>query len=446
MATLTAAERDQYVARLSRYEQMELAYEGKKVRTRNNILPDDQVGTIKFNFNRPIVNMALAWIAAPPISWRVRGEAEKATKDLSQQAADIWDRSQGPTQFLEASQNCLIHGDMVGLVRSVAKLQMADGELLEAETRIEFHSAHRCMPHFDPSDCSRLLELSIVYDTPGSNGKPIKHEERWGQTHLDIYLDGELSSTMPYGNEWVEVPAVWIRNEGLKGQLFGTSELANVHELVHMYDHIAGGETSVIDYHSKPNLVFKGVTKPASDLEKTHRTTYYLPADGDAFFLELDSDAERVDRHLVRLKQAIQEISETPAIAFGQIDDGFSSATGISLKVLYGPLNKKTARKRAMWGPQLQRLMRMALKQDGSEVTDEQVDIVWQDATPENELEVLEALESKKRLGVSARQALIEAGYDNAEVDQMLKDRAAEEDEALARAQRAFDSGGSRKE
>lgn len=427
--------RREATSRIARYAAFEHAYRGYKVRDRNRVVSEAQLDRVKFNFCEPVVDFAAAWIAGQPLRFSVKHDSSDAAKLLTQAANDIWDRSFGDARFLEGALSCCIHGDMAMLARK----RPDDGLAL-----IDFVDASICYPEFSPTDVSQLTSLTVAFHYRDAGDHHVR-EEHWTRDGYRFIVDGEIIDEGSFdlgGN----APAVWIKNDGLKSDKFGRSEIDRILDLVLEYDHVASKETRIIDYNSSPITALTGVKKGQTELQKDLRSVWYLPENGKAELLELKSDGERIGAQLDRIEEAIQKISMTPAIAFGSIDRGFSNATGISLKILYGPLEKKTQRKRATWGPQIQKVMWLALMIEGHYVPVEHVDLVWQDAAPHNLSEALDQLETKKRLGASTRQILIEAGYDDETIERMLAERDGEDERSASRAALMFNSGGQERE
>lgn len=434
MTTVSDALQRSATSRITQYAAFEQAYRGFKVRDRNRVITEAQLDRIKFNFCEPVVDFAVAWIAGPPLRFSIKHENDELAKTLTQAANDIWDRSCGDSRFVEGALNCCIHGDMAIVVR-----RRDDGKAL-----IDFVDASICYPEFSPTNVSELESLTVAFKY-NKDGQLHVREEQWLRDGYKFVVD-ELVVDEGRFDLQGNVPAVWIKNDGLKSDCFGRSEIDRILDLVLEYDHVASKETRIIDYNAAPITALTGVKKGQAELQKDVRSVWYLPENAKAELLELKSDGDRVAAQLARIEEAIQKISFTPAIAFGTIDRGFSNATGISLKILYGPLEKKTQRKRALWGPQIQQAMWLAMRIEGNTLPLEHVDLIWQDAAPHNLSDALDQLEAKKRLGASTRQLLLEAGYDDETIEMMMAERDAEEERSSARAAMMFNSGGQERE
>lgn len=406
------------------YAVFEDAYQGAMVTRQAGAVRSDLAKRLRYNLNVPICNMAAEFTLGEGLTWNVRG-AGGTDKALTDAAQEIWDRSLGDAAFGEAALSAIICGDILGIVKK-PKGAMA---------RLDWVHAAHVDPRFDPHDYNILTEAVIEYDLPDHR----TYRQEWTDEGWRVLIAGEEVESGR--NPTRRMPLVWIPNLPIKGQAFGNSELASVIDLIAEYNHVAAKQTKIVDYYASPKIVVRNVA-PNSVLTGDVKQVLYLKGENtDAYFLEWKGNTPAVDEHLNRIRQNITEVSQTPAIAFGRIDSGFSSATGVSLKVLYGPLIAKTRRRRNGWAPRLERLMAMALEAEGRAVSPEDVELVWPNAAPHDDLEQVGIQEAKQRLGVSKRQSLIELGYDETEIEKMAGETAAEQEAQLEQQRRAFNSG-----
>ncbi len=424
------ANRDSYQTddeRLARYAERLGWYRGQVVRSRNSIITVAQSKTLTFNFCRPICGMAAGWAVGPRVQWSVTGETEEQTQELSKIAQDIWDRSEGDGEFLLSALTGAIYGDLVLSVR-----------VREGKVILEWVDPCICQPEFDPGDISRLVRMKICYGEGAS-----EYEEVWTPGGLTISRgEGEGAVAPLELKSSKEIPFAWIPNMAVKGQAFGDSELDAAMPLILEYDHVASKETRIIDRHASPVIKAKNLSKKDAEIDKKIETVWYLSKEGaDIEYLEWKGNRPDVKEHLERIRNGLAEVTETPNIAFGQIDSGFSGASGVSLKVLYGPANGKRDRKRSLWGPRIERMMHMAMVEEGHAVEREQVQLVWQDATPQSELEFLQGLSLKKNLGASEEKVLVEAGYSPEDAKQMVAAGEAKAEADAERQARVFSRG-----
>lgn len=215
------------------------------------------------------------------------------------------------------------------------------------------------------------------------------------------------------------------------GREFGSSDLEPVYQAIVEYDHLAGKQTRIIDYYSAPSIVIKGGIGDNVQIEKDLRTVFEVGEGGDVAFLEWRGTSPGVEKHLETIRRAISEMSEVPEVAFGKVDQGFTHASGVSMKVLYGPLENKIKRKRSQWGPALERAAWLALRAEGTDIPLATISALWGECAPHSDSEALADIETRMRLGISRRQALREALYTEDQADAILRERATEEEDEM---------------
>lgn len=328
------------------------------------------------NLLRPIATVAADWTVGPEIGWAVAGETDDETTKLTQAAVDIWDRSGRMAEFSEAVLTGLIYGDLAIVVRN-----QPGGPMLT------YPDPAVCFPTFDPHDCRKLTGLTMRYRLAGG---------------------AEYSEDLDAG------VAFWLANRPLRGESFGESEFAPVVDLVREYNHLRAKKTRIIDYYAKPTPVLEGVTN-APDFGSLN-AVLKLPPGAKAYFLEWSGSQPDVEEHLAATRASICAISQTPPIAFAEVDRSFAGTSGVALQVLFGPLESKTARRRLSWGRELAAAMASAMRLAGHDVEAGQVSPVWQSAMPRAETEELENVEALGRIGLSRQNRLRRLGYDEDEI------------------------------
>jgi hypothetical protein len=387
-------------ARIAEYARFMRAYRGYSVKGPLSTGTADSWKRIKFNFSRPIVNLGAGWMAARPIKWCV--DDDPAATDA---AHAIWDRSGSDGALLANALLGCIYGDVVALATQDPA----------GKPKIEFVDPSICFPTFDGADYGELTELEVCYERVTRAGERILHREFYGPQALEVYENDQPLSTVPYET----LPVVWIRNQELKGYPFGLSDLESVVDLVEEYDHIAGKWTRVLDYVAQPRPWFKGVQK--GDLDLSVGRAIFLPKDGEAGFMEYKGHTPDVEAQLTRIRNAIAEISQVPAVAFGQADSGLTSLSGVALEILYGPLIEKTRRRQASWGACLERVMWLALAAAGFAVDLEDVNVEWPEARPvDGQAQIAEACDLVAAKLVSRRTAMAQLGTESPE-DELKK-------------------------
>ena len=356
--------------RIAEYAQYGRWYEGYIARGVLATGDPTHLKRLKYNFCRPIVNIPAGWLAGTPIVWDVRADDGSTNEEASEAAKRIWDRSGAERAFLEAAITAGIYGDACLKV-----VQERDDP--EALPTLEFLCPDVCFPLFGGHDHSELLALEVAYVVTVGVEEAYTRHEYYDADGAEIFHGDTLVDRFTYE----ALPAVWVRNNRLPGRIYGTSDLNGLVDLIDEYDHVARKQTSIIDYYANPRIVFEGVTRGTLVLDVN--TALYLPQIGQkAYFLEWSGSGPAVEDQLTRIRNAIAEIAQVPAVALGQMDKGYTTISGIGLKILYGPLLDKVRRKQAAWGPALERAMWLALGAMGIVVPLPSINAIFPDPTP----------------------------------------------------------------
>lgn len=401
--------------RVQQYGRFKRLYDGLLVRS--NLALTEQQKRVVFNFAQPIANISAAFLAGKPLSFEHSG-GKTEDDTLTQEMAAIWTRSGSDQKFLEAARLGAIQGD------SCLKVE----ETEDGKYRLRWMDAAICFPEFDPHDCEKLTGMVIAYEVAGLQGGTRAYMESWRDGVVTIDDGDNPTETKTYDEKlWGGGPPfVWIPNERMLGECFGRSDLQCLVDLIERFDHTATKQDQIVDYYAHPNIVFRGISKPTNGkFDNKIGNAFFVPADGDVFFVEWKGNAPAVGEDLERLRDAISEVSETPRIAFGKTDSGVTQLSGVALKVLYAPLLAKTQRKQASYGPGLERALFIALAASGKKVDPTAISVDWPNPLPGDELADLKALQIKSTW-LSDEQILREMEYTPEEIVQNLAERQAQ--------------------
>lgn len=119
---------------------------------------------------------------------------------------------------------------------------------------------------------------------------------------------------------------------------------------------------------------------------------------------------------------------------------GGAVPSGVALLVAEGKLIKRVRDKQRDWGDTWREVMAMVLTMNGTDCLPEDLEIEWAPPETRDERALIETLLMKLDLGVSKKQALLEAGYTEDEAEEFLEE--AEEAAAQMQAQMGAMAGG----
>jgi len=417
--------------RVARYARFARLFDGWMVRENTSL--QTQSKRLVYNFFRPVVTVSATWLAGQPLAFEVESGSDADAQYLS----DLWQRSGSDEAFLKTAYQAGIYGD------ACIKIEPS-----EQGAVLKWIDPSICFPEFDPHDHTRLVAMVVAYKTQLATGGDVEYRADYRAGTVTVRIDGHLVSEGSYDEAALGGPPfVWIPNDHVVGSCVARSEIEPIVPLVERYEHTALAHFNVLDYHGSPNLAVFGSARPQSETtEKGVKTVYWFNSpEGRIEMVGWHGSFPAYGEELERLRDAIAEISEVPRVAFGRME-GTTAISGVALRILYGPLVAKTDRKRAVWGPALERAVWMAAMVDGMSLDPERIHAVWQDPMPGDDLAQLEGLEAKARLGVSRSQILKELEYSPEEIDAMAAERDAQDERDSARRAAMFDSGGQERE
>lgn len=396
-------------------------YEGIVVQDYNVNNPNPLMHKMKHNVALPIVNTSAEFLAGKAIKFQIH-----KNPTATDRANEIWNRfGSGADSFLDSATSASIYGD------ACMRLTYNDDD----EIITQWLDPITCFPTFDNRKDGTLDAFVMAfqdYDQTTSGWTSYFEEWKDGIVHenrdkMDEIVIGEYDEARYKGP-----PMVWIPNLKIKGDLFGRSDIGPVNDLVIQYDHLLGKVSETVDYYASPNMYMKGVRKSDS-VVKNHKTVYFLPSDGDMGFIEWKGNPPGIEEHFNDVRNTLSEMTSVPKIAFSNYDFKNSDLSGVALKVLFGPLLKRTERKwMQSWGPGIRRMMQMALAEEGIQVKYDDIVILIQNPLPNNTKEDWEIGVMQNLLGVSNEQIQRERGYTEDQIDQMFKERQKEKEQDIA--------------
>jgi hypothetical protein len=173
--------------------------------------------------------------------------------------------------------------------------------------------------------------------------------------------------------------------------------------------------------HGHPKVVAKGVGE--GDLDVGPDEAIVLPdSDSEISLLEPKATVSDHIELFKTVKAALHEISRVPEITAGKLDN-VGNLSGLALKILYGPLVRKTEVKRRLYGAMITELSARLLDLRGFGYP-ENVEVRWPEIIPDDPLTEATAAEALQRAGVSISTTIGEMGYDpQTEAEQRAEDQ-----------------------
>jgi hypothetical protein len=165
----------------------------------------------------------------------------------------------------------------------------------------------------------------------------------------------------------------------------------------------------IIRYHAHPKTI--GIGFAAAHLENTAVDQFWTinTPGAEVFNLEMQSDLGNAYTFAKELKATYAQVTGVPDLDPQQVNVG--ALSGFALRILYGDLLDVTNIKRVTYGALLSGV-NAALLEMGGFGQAIQVNNVWDDPLPSNEVEQVQALTADRAAGLSMETYLERRGYD----------------------------------
>jgi hypothetical protein len=244
----------------------------------------------------------------------------------------------------------------------------------------------------------------------------------------------ETVAQTPWRFSWA--PIVSVQNLPEPNSYWGRPDLtSDVLETQLAINRVMSNAARVQRIHGHPKVVAKGVGE--GDLDVGPDEAIVLPdSDSEISLLEPSATVSDHIELFKTVKSALHEISRVPEITAGKLDN-VGQLSGLALKILYGPLVRKTEVKRRLYGDLVRRTSAYMLELGGyGPMAD--IRLQWPEIIPDDPMMEASAAEALQRAGVSKATTLSEMGYDP---ESEAERRAGEQTNLGAALLTAFDRG-----
>jgi len=308
---------------------------------------------------------------------------------------------------------------------------------LASKISLELIEAPRALPVLDENDYRKMNYyiqnfyqqknflssgsgfLSRVFDGRSGNGREtVGVTEIIGPGWWQKYENRELVSegVNPLGI----VPVVHIQNIA---QPYYYEGLSDVEQLIGLQDELntrLSDRASRITFQSFKMYLAKGIEgfegKPISP------GRMWCTDNIDASIEQFggDSATPSEDTHITEIREAMDKVSGVTPVVAGVLKNKLGNLTsGVALKMTFMGMLAKTARKQFTYGEGLKKIANIVLhilNESGvyqTEVSEREIELLFPNPLPEDEMDRLGAAKIKKDLGVSREQLLKELGYES---------------------------------
>lgn len=396
-----AAEEEQ--ERLKRYKRAWEAYHGRlpdplKVRGGK---PNDN---LKVNYARLVIDLGVTFLFGRDVRFELaEGQATPAEDWLGQ----VWKRNRKLTWLQKLAMN----GGVCGTVF----VKIVPGPRFPRLINLD---PAMVKPTYEDEDIDRVTSWTLSWIAI-TNGEPMQRRQRIDRVSDAAWII--VDEQKPFSNErWVEIgrqdwPYSWApvhhaQNLPAANEFFGIADLED--DLIGLnkgMNFLLSNMNRIIRFHAHPKTWGKGFK--AAELQVAIDETIVLPnKDAELGNLEMQGDLSSSIELYKEIKDALQGIARTPAIAAGKVEQ-LGQLSGLALKVLYGPLVGKTETKQQTYGDLLVELNEHLLEL-GGHGAELETTLHWPEMVPSDELQQRNMLIIDKQLGASQDTVLQKAGYD----------------------------------
>jgi len=300
---------------------------------------------------------------------------------------------------------------------------------------LELIEAPRALPILDENDYRRMIYyvqhfqqgknkiagnggiLWRLFGRGGDKRQVVNVTEITSAWAWQRYEDKELVAEG--GNPWGFLPVVHIQNVA---QPFYYEGQSDVEPLVPIQDELntrLSDRANRITMQSFKMYLGKGIEQFAE--KPVSPGVMWCTDNADASIEEFGGDQENPSEglHILEMREAMDKISGVTPLVAGVIRSKLGNLTSaVALRLTMMGTLSKTERKRFTYGEGIKRIARMVLEiLDKANIyktseRDRDVEIIFPDPLPENEMEKLNEAKAKKELGVPVERVLKELGYE----------------------------------
>lgn len=374
-------------------------------------------------------------------------------KGLSASAEESWERNRGPARFREVARTSWMAGDGFTIVQTDRKgkarwyaqrpEQMAVRYSAEYPDEIEVAAkvwregkAWRMNLYYPPTDEAADSSPWVErYVTRGTNNDgsvpsakafaPIADAELPDGSVVQAVesLDGDRIPVFHY-------PADAIGrygNAAISGTVMGLQDVLNKS----VGDMVVAMEAAALPdrWATGIQAEYDPVTGDEKPLQRTGRERLIRTGSKEAQFGQFQqATMEPFLATQTAYRLEIARKGYLPAYVVS-VDAAASAPSGLSLLITEGRLTKRVKTAQDDWGVELRAQQAFMLRLEGAgDVQPHDLEINWAPAETRDEKALLETLTLKNALGLPKREALIEMGYDEDDVDEWLDSAQAQAD------------------
>jgi hypothetical protein len=404
------------------------------------VLPGEPDDNIRLNLAGLVVDTGVDALFGQNVSLHVEDDAGGIDTSATDYVNEVYKYAHGMLLWQSLATNGAVSGQA-----AIRIMPAPEGSPVGSMPRLIIVDPEMLRIVWNPDDIGEVLAYVLQWLAIDSRGKEYAKRQVIARDGNEwVILDQESRdinsarwttvNTSQWRYSWA--PIIDVQNLPEPNHYWGRPDLTDdVLETQQAINRVMSNAARVQRIHGHPKVVAKGIGE--GDLDVGPDEAIVLP-DSDSEISLLEPRATVTD-HIelfTTVKSALHEISRVPEITAGKLDN-VGNLSGLALKILYGPLVRKTEVKRRLYGHLIamtsQRLVELAGYGPGAEVV-----IDWPEIIPDDALMEATAAEALQRAGVSMATTLSEMGYDPESESEL---RSSEQTNIGAALLTAFDRG-----
>lgn len=404
------------------------------------VLPGEPDDNIRLNLAGLVVDAGVDALFGRDITIRVEDESDGTDQVLTDYVHDVFEANHDMLLWQGLATNGAVSGQA-----ALRILPPPEGAPIGTYPRIIPVDPEMLRVVWSPDDVGVVEAYVLQWMAIDSRGKEYAKRQVIARDGAEwVIVDQESNDQNsarwttvdenPWRFSWA--PIVDVQNLPEPNAYWGRPDLTDdVLETQMAINRVMSNAARVQRIHGHPKVVARGIGD--GDLDVGPDEAIVLPdLDSDVSLLEPKATVSDHIELFKTVKAALHEISRVPEITAGRLDN-VGNLSGLALKILYGPLVRKTEVKRRLYGHLIQMTSQRLIELAGFGPFAD-TDIEWPEIIPGDPMMEAVTAETLQRAGVSRATTLSEMGYDPEHEDEM---RAGEQGNLGNALLTAFDRG-----
>jgi hypothetical protein len=268
-------------------------------------------------------------------------------------------------------------------------------------------------------DVNRLARVAHQY-TVENDGEKQTVTEEWTPSTYTRWTGSSVSTHGP--NPYGFIPYVIYPNIRRPKDIWGESDVEQLRSTQQELNRAITQLSLILELSGNPIAAFAGVGDRYKDMPIEPGTTWTIPGDARAYFVDLlagNGVKLHID-YLDKVYRALHDLAEMPRTAFG--DNAGRVTSGTALQIELDPLIKKVERKRLIRSTAYRRrnelILRLLSQFTGVDYAPYRADVVWSSVLPSDRRTLVEDERDLVAAGLhSRRRAANELGVEDPDAE-----------------------------